>query len=78
MEEMFALLRTEHDKFVQSHKEQSKAQKTTLHVKKATHSQEYRDTYNQIIKRYGQDTSLTSSDIQDLMTRAANGEDILS
>lgn len=78
MEQMFALLRAEHDKFVKDHKDQTKDQKTRLHVKKATHSQEYRDIYNQVIQKYGQDLSLTDADIQDLIRRASNGEDILS
>lgn len=78
-EEMFQPLREEHEKLLKSQGIDPKNPKprTTVHVTKATHSQEYTDIYNQVMQKYGSDPNLTDADLQNLLTRISNGEDIV-
>lgn len=74
---MFQMLRDEHEKNLRGRGIEPGKAKTTVHIKEKTNSQEYRDVYNQVIQKYGNDSSLTDQDLQNLLDRVQNGEDIL-
>ena len=76
-EEMFQMLREEHEKIQRSRGNEPGKAKTTIHVQREDHSQEYRDIYNQVIQKYGMDSSITDQDLQDLLAKLDAGEDII-
>ena len=74
---MFQMLREEHEKIQRSRGNEPGKAKTTIHVQREDHSQEYRDIYNQVIQKYGMDSSITDQDLQDLLAKLDAGEDII-
>ena len=81
MEEMFDLLKQEHDKYVeeaQKAKKEQEKQKSEIEVNvhKASHSPEYVQMYNGVIQKYN-NTAYTDADLDDLINRLNNGEDIV-
>lgn len=79
MEEMFQMLRDEHEKLMQANKKSGKNnpdQKTTVVLKKETHSQEYTETYNKVIQLYDND-KFSITDLEDLLNQVESGKDII-
>ena len=77
MEEIFDLVRKEHEEHLRNNPPKSgKQPKTKIKVTKATHTQEYTDAYNKTIQKYQDENDYSDGDIADLLGRLANGEDI--
>ena len=71
MEEMFQMLRDEHDKLLKADPSKDYRNKSKLKVKQATHSQEYKDAYNKTIQDY---SSYSDSDLQKLLSQVQSGK----
>lgn len=78
-EEMFQLIREKHEELLKAKgiNPENPKNKPTIHISRATHSQEYRDIYNKVIQKYGLDKNKTVSELSDLLARAMSGENIL-
>jgi len=72
MEEIFDLLRKEHEENLKKNPPQ---QKSKLKITKISHSQEYVDAYNKALGKY-KDSKYSDSDLTALLSKLANGEDI--
>lgn len=72
MEEIFDLLRKEHEERL---KKNPPKPKSKLKIKKASHSQEYTDAYNKALNKF-KDPKYSDGDIAVLLGKLANGEDI--
>ncbi len=79
MEDMFQMLRDAHEKIIAEDpsKDYTKRRKPKLIIKKATHSQEYTDVYNEIMKKFD-NKNVSDQELDTLLKRVMNGEDILS
>ena len=73
---MFQMLRDEHEKLMQANKKSNQDKKTTVVLKKETHSQEYTDTYNKVMQLYDND-KFSTADLEDLLNQIDSGKDII-
>lgn len=74
MEEIFTLLRKEHEERLKANNT-TKGPKQKVTIKKATHTQEYRDAYNKIMKKYD-DPSFSDKDLANLILDLEAGVEI--
>lgn len=78
-EEMFQMLRDAHEKLMQANKQSggnSQGKKTTIVLKKETHSQEYTEAYNKVMQLYDND-KFSNTDLENLLKQVDSGKDII-
>ena len=75
MEEMFHMLRDEHDKLLQADPSKDYRNKNKLKIKGTTHSQEYQDAYNKVMQTYNS-AQYSDAEIEDLLKQAQAGKEL--
>ena len=73
MEEMFQMLRDEHEKLLAADPSKDYRNKNMLKIKGTTHSKEYQDTYNKVIQTYDS-ASYSNEDIKKLLDQVKAGK----
>ena len=79
MEDMFQMLRDAHEQIIKADpsKDYRNRKKPKITIKKAQHSQEYTDVYNEIMKLYD-NKNVSDQELDALLQKVMNGEDILA
>ena len=75
MEEMFQMLRDEHDKLLQADPSKDYRNKNKLKIKGTTHSQEYQDAYNKVMQTYNS-AQYSDAEIEDLLKQVQAGKEL--
>lgn len=74
MEEMFDILRKEHEDNLRNNPQQ---QRPTVTIRRATHSPEYTNMYNKIIQLFD-DSQYSDGDLATVLAAASSGDDIIN
>ena len=75
MEQMFQMLRDEHDRLLKADPSKDYRNKNKLKLKKVTHSPEYTDAFNKVVDKYNLD-QYSDAELQDLLKQVQAGKEL--
>lgn len=75
MEEMFQMLRDEHEKLLAADPSKDYRNKNKLKIKGTTHSKEYQDAYNKVMQTYNS-AQYSDAEIEDLLKQVQAGKEL--
>lgn len=75
MEEMFQMLRDEHEKLLKADPSKDYRNKNKLKIKGTTHSKEYQDAYNKVMQTYNS-AQYSDAEIEDLLKQVQAGKEL--